>query len=98
MNMNLSPDDCLEVLQAADGARVWHSLEEERVCHGCGNTITGRQIVILRDQHGHLVLHCPTPGCTAAVDDWFYPAPLSDPPSRNSAGEVQTAEMDFSNW
>lgn len=98
MNMNLSPGDCLEILQAADVARVWHSLEEERVCLGCGKTITGRQIVILRDEPGHFLLHCPTPECTATVDDWFYPTPAPSPSNQKSAAGVRKVEMDFTNW
>lgn len=98
MNMNLAPDDCLEILRAADVARVWHSLDEERVCLRCGQTMKGRQIVILRDQLGHFLLHCATPACPATVDDWIYPTPSPSSDHREPATVVRTVEMDFSNW
>ena len=98
MNMNLSPDNCLEILRAADAGRVWNSLDEERVCRLCEKTITGRQIIVIRTQPGRFSLHCPTPDCASTVQDWLYPELLSAAEATAPAAGVRTVEMDFTNW
>ena len=98
MNMNFSPDDCLEILRRADGDRVWQSLDDQRVCLVCKKTITGRQIAIWRDQPGRFVLHCPTPDCASTIQDWLYPTHVSLQPSVQQRTEVGYVEMDFANW
>ena len=72
MNLNLSPDACLEILRAADSDRIWNTLDDERVCLHCKNNVTGRQIVITRDTSGRFLLHCPTNDCASTVEDWLY--------------------------
>jgi hypothetical protein len=98
MNMNLSPDDCLEILKMADGDRLWNSLEDQRVCLRCKKTITGRQIVIRREQPGRFLLHCPTPDCKSTIEDWLYPRHVSVEPPPERPAEVRHVEMDFANW
>lgn len=95
MNMNLTPDDRLEILQTADGDRVWNTLDDERVCLQCKETITGRQIVIRRSQPGGFVLHCPTPDCASTVEDWLYLTHIS---LHDARPVKRRGEMDFANW
>lgn len=98
MNMNLSPDDCLKILQATDTDRVWHSIEDKRVCLRCKKTITGHEIVIQRDQPGRFGLHCPTPECTSTIEDWLYPTPAPSDTDRKVPAVIRRVEMDFVNW
>jgi hypothetical protein len=72
MDPHLLPEEKLAILQAADPRRKWYSLDDQRVCVLCGRAITGRQIEIRRDSVGRCSLKCPTPGCTALPNDWFY--------------------------
>jgi hypothetical protein len=72
MPKHFTPEDRLEILRAADTRRKWLSLDDRRMCTCCHKFITGRQIEIWRDQRGRFLLHCPTPGCLATVQDWFY--------------------------
>lgn len=98
MNMNLSPDDCLRILQAADNDRVWNSLDDQRVCLRCHQTIVGREIVIGRDQPGNFRLHCPTPECTSTIEDWLYLRHVSSDNGRKPPAVIRHVEMDFANW
>jgi hypothetical protein len=98
MNLNLSPNDCLEILRALDTDRIWNALDDQRVCLLCKKTITGRQIVIRRDGPGRFVLHCPTPDCTSTIEDWLYPKHISLEPTPERPPEVRHVEMDFANW
>ena len=72
MEKHVTPEDRLDILRAADSRRKWASLDDRRICTCCNKFITGRQIEIVRDQRGRFLLRCPTPGCTATVEDWFY--------------------------
>jgi hypothetical protein len=72
MDAHLLPEEKLAILQAADPRRKWYSLDDQRVCVLCGRAITGRQIEIRRDSGGRYSLKCPTPGCAALPNDWFY--------------------------
>ena len=72
MDSRLLPEEKLAILQAADTRRKWYSLDDQRVCVLCDRTITGRQIEIARDGHGHHTLQCPTDGCPSLPADWFY--------------------------
>lgn len=98
MNMNLSPNDRLEILRAIDTDRVWNALDEERYCLRCKKTITGRQIVIRRDQPGRFMLHCPTPDCASTVEDWLYLTHISFRRVPPPAEVKPVVEMDFANW
>jgi hypothetical protein len=98
MDMNLSADDCLKILQATDTDRVWRSLDDKRVCLRCKNTITGHEIVITRDKPGRFGLHCPTPDCTSTIEDWLYLTHVSSDPDRKPPAVIRRVEMDFVNW
>lgn len=98
MNMNLSPDDRLKILQAADNDRVWNSLEDKRVCLRCKKTIAGHEIVIQRAEPGRFGLHCPTPDCNATIEDWLYLKHASSDIERKPTAVIRRVEMDFVNW
>jgi hypothetical protein len=72
MNSKLLPEEKLEIIQAADTRRKWHSLDDVRICVLCGRTITGRQIEVVPGPGGTHSVHCPTPGCASLPTDWFY--------------------------
>jgi hypothetical protein len=72
MNSKLLPEEKLEIIQAADTRRKWHSLDDHRICVLCDRTITGRQIEVVPGPGGTYSVHCPTPGCGSVPNDWFY--------------------------
>jgi hypothetical protein len=72
MNSKLRPEEKLEIIQAADTRRKWHSLDDHRICVLCDRTITGRQIEVVLGPGGTYTVHCPTPGCPSQPADWFY--------------------------
>lgn len=72
MQKQLTLEDRLEILRAADSHRKWSSLDDRRICTVCRKFITGRQIEITRDQRGSFLLRCPTPDCSSTAQDWFY--------------------------
>lgn len=72
MNKHVGLDEKLAVLQANDGYRKWDSLDDPRVCIRCEKLINGRMIDIWQDRDGTYRLHCPTPGCSGTIRDWFY--------------------------
>jgi hypothetical protein len=72
MNSKLLPEDKLAIIQAADLRRKWHSLDDQRICVLCDRVITGRQIEVVRKSGGIFSVRCPTPGCPALPNDWFY--------------------------
>ena len=88
MQKHLAPEDRLDILRGADTRRKWSSLDERRICTRCNKFITGRQVEIVRDQRGCFLLHCPTPGCTGTVEDWFYQGSALGP--ENPAGSVRS--------
>jgi hypothetical protein len=72
MNKRVGLDEKLAVLQASDGYRKWYSLDDQRVCILCEKLIKGEMIDIWQDHDGTYMLHCPTPGCSGTLRDWFY--------------------------
>ena len=98
MSLNPSLIERLEILRAADHARRWSSVDEERVCPLCGRSIAGRDIRISCDRPGHFELHCPTPGCVATIDDRSVSTEAPSLPEPKSASVTRRVEMDFSNW
>jgi hypothetical protein len=74
----LSPEDKLDVLRHLDEFRFWHSLDDERRCPQCHETITGRQILVLERSgtRGQMRLQCPTPGCASTPSEWTYANPV----------------------
>jgi hypothetical protein len=74
--LHLSPEDKLGALRRLDRYRTWQSLDDQRLCLGCGEMITGREIQIDGGTRGHGVLRafCPTEGCSAVPMDWTLAA------------------------
>jgi hypothetical protein len=76
--LQLGPNDKLDVLRYLDEFHYWHSLDDQRICKRCGNTITGSQIGVIELQgtRGKLRLKCPTAGCVSTPGDWAYANPV----------------------
>jgi hypothetical protein len=72
MQRDLTAEERLEILRAADKLRSWFSLDDERCYVLCQRTLRGWQIEILRDQRGRYLLKCPTSGCGSFAAHWFY--------------------------
>jgi hypothetical protein len=89
MQKQLTPEDRLDILRAADSRRKWSSLDERRICTRCNKFITGRQIEIRRDQRGRFLLHCPTPDCISTVEDWFYHGSAASPEKAAVSGRSE---------
>ncbi|MGI9086187.1 MAG: hypothetical protein ACR2HH_00355 [Chthoniobacterales bacterium] len=72
--LQLAPEGKLLALRELDEFRFWHSLDDERFCGKCGQTITGRQIAVLemRNKKSKRSLECPTKNCPAQPGDWAY--------------------------
>jgi hypothetical protein len=89
--LSLSPEDKLDIIRHLDEFRFWRSLDDERRCPRCHETITGRQILVLErpGTRGRLRLQCPTPGCASVPSEWVYVNPVlfasSKGPSARSA-------------
>ncbi len=69
--VELSPAEKLAALRTYDRFRHWSTLDEERVCLGCGQIITGTRIRVVGP--APLQLQCPTEGCHAIAMDWVLP-------------------------
>ncbi|MEP6810235.1 MAG: hypothetical protein ABI992_08315 [Chthoniobacterales bacterium] len=72
MTDQLAPPDRLTLLQKLDRQRVWHSLDERRLCVICRSVITGREVVIREAVTGQPEAHCPTAECNGTPGDWFH--------------------------
>jgi hypothetical protein len=72
MQKQLTSEDRLQLLRAADESRKWMSLDDERICSVCNKLLTGRQVDVRRDQRGRFLLHCPTESCSSSPEDWRY--------------------------
>jgi hypothetical protein len=74
-NNALAPEKKLKLLQQLDSFRAWRSLDQKRLCLGCGKIISGTQIKVscaLRGL-GLLRLRCPSEDCTAGPMEWVEP-------------------------
>jgi hypothetical protein len=94
--LTLSPEDKLDVLRHLDEFRFWHSLDDERRCPRCHETITGRQILVLErpGTRGRMRLQCPTPGCASASSEWVYLNPVLFATSQSSSASPQPSPHD----
>jgi hypothetical protein len=100
--LQLPPNDKLDALRYLDEFHYWHSLEDERICKRCGDTINGYQIVVIELQgtRGKLRLKCPTVGCGSTPGDWAYANPVraaklrSDSPTSvtKTAAQIVTSQ------
>lgn len=75
--LHLSDEEKLKILIQADRWRVWRSLDDQRLCLGCGRLINGHEVDTVQedDGNGPIKLHCPTPGCQSIPLDWILPNP-----------------------
>jgi hypothetical protein len=71
----LRPDEKLRLLRRLDRFRSWASMNQRRLCLGCGKLISGGEIKFSRSMRGFglLRLRCPTEGCRAGPMDWVDP-------------------------
>jgi hypothetical protein len=71
----LAPEKKLKLLQRLDSFRAWRSLDQKRLCLGCGKIISGAQIKVSRGLRGLglLRLRCPSEDCTAGPMEWVEP-------------------------
>ncbi|HJT82245.1 MAG TPA: hypothetical protein VJ719_13700 [Chthoniobacterales bacterium] len=72
----LSPDRKLELLRQLDRWRPWRSLDDQRLCLGCGRLILGHEIEMVptgNGEEGPIELRCPTHGCQSIPLDWILP-------------------------
>jgi hypothetical protein len=63
--IEVGAEDKLRWLRRLDGGRGWESLDDHRVCRGCGKTFSGRQVQLVGGTRGHGPVRfvCPTPTC-----------------------------------
>lgn len=74
--LQLSAEDKLNLLRQVDRWRPWYSLEDRRLCLGCGRLISGNEIEAIQAFDGsHVEVHCPTQGCQSIPLDWILPNP-----------------------
>ena len=74
--LQLSAEEKLNLLKQADRWRPWYSLEDRRLCLGCGRLITGHELEMIQSNDGSAVeAHCPTRGCQSIPLDWILPNP-----------------------
>lgn len=71
----LPPEKKLKLLQRLDQFRAWHTLNERRLCLGCGKIISGAEIKVTRGLRGLglLRLRCPSEDCNAGPMEWVEP-------------------------
>src|SRR3954452_25473161 len=72
--MQRSSEEKLTLLRQLDRWRSWRSLDDRRLCLGCGRIISGHEIDATAGETGELdSVHCPTPGCQSIPFDWILP-------------------------
>ena len=72
----------LELLRRLDRRHPWTSLDDRRLCLGCGKLVKGRDIKAYRSMGGlgPLRLRCPSDNCGSGPLEWVLP---------NSAGAAE---------
>lgn len=67
--------DKLLLLRRLDRFRDWESLDDRRLCLGCGKIITGREIRVSGGTRPFdpVLISCPTRGCRSIPLDWTLP-------------------------
>src|SRR3977135_969138 len=73
--IEVQAEDKLRWLRRLDRGRAWESLDDHRVCRSCGETFSGRQVLLVGGTRGHGPVRfvCPTPNCPSTSADWHYP-------------------------
>jgi hypothetical protein len=75
--LQLSAEEKLNLLKELDRWRGWTSLDDRRLCLGCGQMISGHEINVMQSAElGPVEAHCPTEGCQSIPLDWILPSPL----------------------
>lgn len=81
--IHLSLEDRLALLRQLDRWRAWKSLDDKRLCLGCGRLFTGHDVEMRHSATQEAIeLHCPTDNCQAIPLDWILP----HPPERDASG------------
>ncbi len=67
--------DKLHLLRRLDRFRAWESLDDRRLCLGCGRIITGREIRVSGGTRPFdpVLVSCPTRGSRSIPMDWALP-------------------------
>jgi hypothetical protein len=74
--LRLSAEAKLNLLRQLDRWRQWQSLDDRRLCLGCGRLISGHEIEAIQAKEGGLMeVRCPTQGCQSIPLDWILPNP-----------------------
>ena len=83
--------DKLQLLRRLDRFRAWESLDDPRLCLGCGKIITGREIRVSGGTRPFdpVLVSCPTRGCRSIPMDWALPNGRS-----SSLFEVESNQTD----
>jgi hypothetical protein len=87
VQLQISAEDKLLLLNRLDRWRAWKSLNDRRLCLGCGRMITGHEIETTRNETDGSIVHCPTTGCQSIPLDWILPSPRD----RESCSDVAEA-------
>ena len=71
----LPSDRRLSLLQRLDRRHRWATIDDRRLCLGCGKLITGRDVQVFRSMGGlgPLRLRCPSEDCRAGPLEWVLP-------------------------
>ena len=74
--LQLSAEEKLNLLNQVDRWRPWKSLDDKRLCLGCGRLFHGYEVEATPGEGGAVMeLHCPTQGCQSIALDWILPQP-----------------------
>ena len=70
------PDRRLGLLQQLDRKHQWVTVDDQRLCLGCGRLIKGRDVKVFRSMGGlgPLRLRCPSDDCRAGPLEWVLPS------------------------
>ena len=73
--LQLSALEKLTLLRRVDRWRLWKSLDDQRLCLGCGQLINGHEIdvVATNESEDSVEVRCPTVGCQSIALDWILP-------------------------
>jgi hypothetical protein len=70
----LSTEEKLGLLKQLDRWRGWTSLDDKRLCLGCGRLFSGHEVAFLSSGSDNSTeAHCPTDGCQSIPLDWILP-------------------------
>ena len=74
--LQISVEEKLKLLNQLDRWREWKSLDDRRLCLGCGRLFNGHEVEMITSEGDSTVeLHCPTRNCQSIPLDWILPNP-----------------------